>query len=254
MNTEALKQIGLTEGEAKVYLALLKLGSVTSGPLTDESQVSRSKIYNVLERLMQKGLVSFILKNKTRYFQAVEPARIEDYLEQKEAEFKKQKQELEKILPQLEMQRKLGEKIKEAQIFKGFKGVQAVHEKIFSNLKKGEEYFYMGIPALQDEKYRDYWDKMHMKRIEAGIKCKLLYNQGTDKNLLKKRNKQKGCEARFMFLPINIPAWIMGYKDVLSIGVPSEEGLAIEITNQKIADAFKEYFESFWKLSKPFKK
>ena len=62
MNTETLVSIGLTKGEADVYLTLLKLGNTTSGKIIKESKVSRSKVYDVLERLKQKGLVTEIIK------------------------------------------------------------------------------------------------------------------------------------------------------------------------------------------------
>jgi HTH-type transcriptional regulator, sugar sensing transcriptional regulator len=252
MDTKILEDIGLTQGEIKVYLALLKLGSTTSGPLTDESRVSRSKIYNVLERLMQKGLVSFIIKDKTRYYQAAEPARIKEYLAKKEQEFKQQKENIDKLMPQLELQQKLGKTIKEAQIFEGFRGIQTVYEHIFLKLKKGEEYYYFGIPSFQDKKFHIYWQRMHTRRAEAGIRCRLLFNQGTDKEIMKNRNKYPGGEARYMPLPINTPSWIMGYKDTTVIGLQSQDGMAIEIINQQVADSFKDYFESFWKLSEPF--
>jgi sugar-specific transcriptional regulator TrmB len=252
MDTKILEDIGLTKGEIKVYLALLKLGSSTSGPLIEESTVSSSKIYNVLERLMQKGLVSYIIKDKTRHYQAAEPAKIKEYVDQKEEEFKQQKEGIDKLLPQLELQQKLAKTIRQAQIFEGFKGIQTVYEHVFLKLKKGEEYFYFGIPSLQDKKYHIYWQRMHKRRAEAGIRCRLLFNQGTDKETMNNRNKYPGGEARFMPLPINTPSWIMGYKDTTVIGLQSQDGMAIEIINQQIADSFKEYFESFWKISEPF--
>jgi HTH-type transcriptional regulator, sugar sensing transcriptional regulator len=253
MNKEIFKQIGFTEGETKVYLALLKLGLTTAGPLTHESGVSRSKVYEILDKLMEKGLASFILKAKTKYFQGAEPSKIKDYLENKEKEFQEQKNEFENILPQLENWQKSEKTEKTAQIFTGFKGIQTVHEHLFSKLKKGEEYIYIGIPSLQAEKYLFYWDRMHHRRIKEGIKCRLLFNQGTNKKHLQKRNKQKNCDARYMSIPIKTPSWIMVYKDTTAIGLPSDEEMAIEIINQKIADSFKEYFEAFWKLAKPFK-
>ena len=51
---------------------------------------------------------------------------------------------------------------------------------------------------------------------------------------------------------IRTPAWFLGYKDVVVIGLQGAE-IAIEIINQKIADSFKAYFDEFWKKSKPFK-
>ena len=254
MDTKILEKIGLTEGESKVYLALLKLGSSTSGPLTDESGVSRSKIYNVLERLIQKGLVSYIIKEKTKYFQAAEPSKIKDYLDKKEQEFTEQRKEIDKIMPQLQAQQEYGKKLKQAQIFEGFKGMQTVHEHTYLNLKKGEEYFFLGIPPFQEDKYHLYWQRDHKKRINSGIKCRLLFNQGTDSKILKNRNSFKDCDARFMPIPIETPAWIMGYKDTIVIGLQSDKGMAIEIINQDIADSFKKYFDAFWKLTKPFEK
>lgn len=252
VDTTILGKAGLTEGETKVYLALLKLGSTTSGPLTDESGVSRSKIYNILERLIQKGLVSYIIKEKTKYFQAAEPSKIRDYLDKKEKEFKEQRKDIDKIIPQLEMQQNMAKKLKEAQIFEGFRGIQTVHEHIYLKLRKGEEYFYLGIPPFQEEKYHLYWQRDHNRRIRAGIKCRLLFNQGTDSKILKNRNSFKGCDARYMPIPIQTPSWIMGYKDVTVIGLQSEKGMAIEIINKEVADSFRAYFDSFWKLSKSF--
>jgi HTH-type transcriptional regulator, sugar sensing transcriptional regulator len=248
MNKEVFKQIGFTEGETKVYLALLNLGETTVGPIIKESGISRSKVYEVLEKLMKKGIVSYILREKTKYFQAAQPSKIKDYLEEKEKEFQKQKIEFEKVLPELELKQEKSEKT--AQIFSGFRGIQTVHEHLFSKLEKGEEYVYMGIPSLQSEKYLIYWDRMHKRRINEGITCRLLFNQGTDKKHLTKRNKQKGCEARYMSIPIKTPSWFMIYKDTVVIGLPSDDEMAIEIINSKVADSFKEYFEAFWKLSK----
>jgi HTH-type transcriptional regulator, sugar sensing transcriptional regulator len=75
-----LASLGLTRGESLTYIALLKLGSSK----VRESCVSYSKIYDVLERLGLKGLVSHKTINKIRYFQAVEPYRLYDYIERKE--------------------------------------------------------------------------------------------------------------------------------------------------------------------------
>ncbi len=253
MNLSILREIGLTEGESRVYISLLKLGSTTSGPLTDHSRVSRSKIYNVLERLIQKGLVSFIVKEKTRYYQAEDPVRIQQYLDEKEKEFKKQKIEIDSLMPFLLKQKDSAKVLSEAQIYKGFKGVQAIIEHLYLKLKKGDTFYSFGLPTTQEEKYHDYWRKDHLRRIKAGMICLALFNQGAAREILKNRNSYKGCDARYMPIQIDTPAWILVYKDVTAIILQGEEGLAIEITNKEIADSFKQYFEAFWKLTKKFR-
>src|SRR5687768_16408835 len=104
MNTEPLRELGLTEGEIKVYLALISLGETTSGPLVDQSGVSLSKVYNILDRLATKGLASHVVKQKTKYFKAADPGRILVYLREKEEALRAQERTLKEIIPQLELQ------------------------------------------------------------------------------------------------------------------------------------------------------
>jgi hypothetical protein len=57
-----------------------------------------------------------------------------------------------------------------------------------------------------------------------------------------------------MPIEIDTPAWIFGYNDVVVIGISlAETPLAFERVNKKVADSFREYFDWFWKKSKPFK-
>ena len=124
---EELKRIGFTDGEAKAYLSLLRLGSSTVGPIVKDSRISYSKIYEVLGRLLEKGLISYIVKEKTKYFQAVEPNKLLDFLNNKEKEIAKNKEILKTILPKLE-QMKDDEMLQETEIFIGIKGLKTAYE------------------------------------------------------------------------------------------------------------------------------
>jgi len=84
MIEEALHKIGLTDGEIRVYLTLMTLGSTTTGKITKYAGVSGSKVYEVLDRLMNKGLATTITKNGVKRFEATRPERLIDYLEEKE--------------------------------------------------------------------------------------------------------------------------------------------------------------------------
>jgi sugar-specific transcriptional regulator TrmB len=252
METKLLEEIGLTKGEIKTYLALLKLGPSSTGPLSKESQVSRSKLYSILDKLEKKGLVSHVEKNGIIYFQAVEPKKIKDYINEKENSLQKLKKDFEDFLPTLENhQTKTKNQI--VTIYQGIKGLMTAHEHTYLKLKKGDEYHYIGIPKDQPEIQHMYWQRDHIRRDKVGIKAKLLFNKDTDKEVLKNRNSYKLCDARYMPTDIKTPAWFGTYKDTLMISVPSENPITIEIISQEIADAFEAYFQEFWKRSKPFK-
>jgi len=245
-----LQQSGLTEGESRVYLALLELGPSTSGPIVEKSGVSRSIIYQLLDRLSQKGLVSHIVKERTKYFQAAAPDRIKEYLEEEEEKFRENRQKVEELLPKLySMQASAAES--EAKVYIGFKGMITAHEHTYQKLSRGDEYYYMGIPAHQEEHQHAYWLRDHARRAKAGIRTRILFHPSTDISILKSRNRHALCDARYMPNSINTPAWFMGYKDVALIGLQSKVPITIEIVNQEIADSFYAYFEDFWKRTKP---
>src|SRR3989338_8776664 len=101
MNEKLLEEIGLTRGEIAVYTTLLKLGETTTGKIVEEAQISSGKIYEILEKLIKKGLASYIVKEKTKYFSAASPNRILDYVHEREEDLKKKEEELKKELPLL---------------------------------------------------------------------------------------------------------------------------------------------------------
>ena len=246
-----LKEAGLTEGEAKAYLALLELESATTGPIVEKSGVARSIIYQILERLVQKGLVSFVVKEKTKYFQPSPPSSILDYIEERKNSLEVSKKKMEELLPKLySLQGTAGKNT--VQVFMGFKGMIAVHEKTYSRLGKGDWYYYMGIPQDQPKHYHVYWRRDHLRRAQAGIEARLLFHPKTPKEVLLDRNKFKLCDARYMPIDINTPVWLFGYKDVTAITLVATNPITIEITSQEIANSFRAYFEEFWQKSEKF--
>lgn len=253
MNTQILERIGLTPGEIKAYLALLSLGPSSTGPLARKSQVSRSKLYSIMDKLEKKGLASHAERNGVTYYQAVEPAKVNDYLKEKEEELRGLAEDFQEFLPKLEAYHKHAGEAQQATIYQGLRGLQACYEHYYLKLKKGEEQLCIGVPAYQPEAHHRYWQKDHVKRAAAGIRCRMLFNRDAPRATLENRNGYALCDARYMPTDIKTPAYFIIYADTTMIAIPSEEPIAIEIINKNIADAFRAYFEEFWKQSKRFR-
>ena len=96
METQLLEEIGLTKGEIKVYLTLLKLGETTTGKIIEKAQISGGKIYVILDKLIKKGLASYIIKEKTKHFSAANPNKILEYINKKEKSLESKRKEIEK--------------------------------------------------------------------------------------------------------------------------------------------------------------
>ena len=137
-----LISIGLTSGEARVFLTLLKLGSAKVGQIVKDSNVSYSKVYNVLDRLSSKGLVSHIILGNVKYFNAVEPYRLEEYIKSKEQEVRKQLETANKLIPELA---KIADKNRQsdmAEIFIGDKGIRTAYEILLRDATSKDVLYY----------------------------------------------------------------------------------------------------------------
>jgi HTH-type transcriptional regulator, sugar sensing transcriptional regulator len=251
MDLQILNEAGLTKGEGKVYLKLLELGSSTTGPIIEKTKISRSIIYQILEKLIEKGLVSYIIKDKTKYFSASNPKKIIEFIESKEENLLETRNKVEKILPELLQLRKTSETIS-VQIYEGFKGIQTAFENYHSVLKKDEGYYSFGMYPEQEERYHAYWKRDHKKRIKEKIHSFMLFNKGTSEEILKNRNSYKYCDSRYMPINIKTPAWFMVYENVSTIFLQTKPEMAIQIKSKELSETFKSYFDNFWKKSKPF--
>ena len=78
MEISQLEKVGLKEKEAKIYIALLKHGSSLANKLAKETNILRASIYDYLEVLLDKGLITYAIISGKKYFQAVEPEKIID--------------------------------------------------------------------------------------------------------------------------------------------------------------------------------
>ena len=96
---EQLEAIGLTNGEARIYKALCEMGVSSVGPICDLSKVHRSIIYQILEKLIDKGIVSVIVEEGTKRYQAASPKMLLHFVEQEQKELEDKKKNLMEIFP-----------------------------------------------------------------------------------------------------------------------------------------------------------
>ncbi len=242
-----LREIGLTEGEIKVYLALLDEGSTTTGSLIKRSKVSASKVYQILERLSQKGLVSSVIKQKTRYFQATDPKRILDYLAEKENAIEEQKHNIQKVLPLLlaKHQEKTRE---EVEMYKGMAGVRNMFYSILDDLKKGDEYHVIsaGWGFEREEEGRTMLNAYHEQRVKKGIYAHLLFNFESFPLARTVSWGGKLCAIKSMPQDLTTTTQIMIFKDKIFIILWKKDPLGFVIKDMELRETFKKYFDVLW--------
>ena len=144
-----LKEIGLTDYETKIYLALLDLGKATSGEILNKAELRTGKIYEILNSLKNKGLVSEISESGVKKFSPADPKRVHDYLEDKKQQIEKQEKDFDKIIPDL--MKKINSKKQEVkvEIFYGIKGMKTAMAKEIGYAKKAGFTNIVGVGGRQ---------------------------------------------------------------------------------------------------------
>ncbi len=247
--SRALERIGLTEGEIKVYLSLLKLGQTTAGPIVDDARVARSKIYDILERLKNKGLVSYIIKKATKYFSATDPRNLLEYLGKKEQEIKEEKETVKSILPELLLQQQLVKEKKIAEVFIGMRGMENAFNVLVNEFDPKEHYYAFGAGKGEDIKaVQRFFARLHEKRAQRRIKSYIIFNESS-RGLFPSQERSKLVEAKYLLH--STPAAINIYKDYVIVAILTREPTTFLLRNKEAVDSFKEYFKAMWVIAKP---
>ncbi|MFA5992360.1 MAG: helix-turn-helix domain-containing protein [Candidatus Pacearchaeota archaeon] len=248
MDTKILEKIGLTTGEVRVYLSLLELGITSTGKIISKSQITSSKVYVILERLEKRGLVSHIIKNNVKYFQASDPKRILDYMDERKKEIDTDKNKLEELIPELSQKRKLQKENQDTTMFEGFKGIETAMFEFIENLSSGNEYVVFGTKEPLDEKFEILIRRFYQEKAKKKISTRLIYNEEY-KEILKLYKGIPLTEVRFV--KTLTPSTIVISKNKVLIITYEKESKAVLIESKQIADSFLNFFESMWKIAKP---
>jgi len=230
---EKLKQAGLTENESKVYITLIETGPNLAGQISRKTGMHRRTVYDVTEMLIKKGLVGYILKNNRRYFEASNPNRIIEILQEK--------QELLNPLVHTLLEKYNSEKEKqETNFYKGKEGLKA----IFEDQLNYKEILILGASPEAYNILKFYFKWYDKKRTKKKIKVKIIAYD-------KKIKKIPLAEIRYLPKKYESPVAMNIYGNKTAIILWAKQPIVIAIREKEIADAYRNYFEIMWKIAKP---
>lgn len=244
MYEQELKNLGLSEKEARVYLAVLELGPETVQNIAKKAQTNRPTTYLQIESLKQKGLMSEFLKGKKAFYSAESPGRLLSLLGALEKNLEFRKSEAQRILPMLnELFAGAGERPK-VRFFEGIEGVKAMQEDFLAVGDKKIESF-TNLDKLF-EMFPGYENEYTKHRINHGVKALVIY---TRKNgpVDGATAREKLREARYISpgkLPMSADITIFGNKVALITYKAMPVSIIIE--DADIAAAMRAIFYLTW--------
>lgn len=236
MDTKALEDIGLTQGEIKIYMALLELGSSSAGRILKKANIQNSVFHFCVNSLIEKGLISYVKKNKFRIYSAANPDNFIIYVKDKQ-------KQLEKILPELKAKQNFAEEKQETEIFDGVKGIMTLLNILIEDTKKGDEFLMFTAEAEtkeRSEEIQKFYEMYDAKRKEKGLVVKGIANY----KLQSIFEKRKTLKMKYTQLPVPANTGICNNKIVFISWGDKPTGILIK--SKDIVDKQRKFFNAFW--------
>ena len=239
-----LKKFGLAEKEAKIYLACLELDDSLASEISLKSNLPRTLVYDILERLIDLGLISYAIKGNRKHFRAADPEELLRISAEKH-------DAILKTLPELKsLQKKKGIKRPKVEIYEGKEGMKTVVNDILrSNVK---EFLAYGSSRSSYEIIPAFIEDWHKKRIKKKITMKIIYNDTKQAREKVKKFKSSLKFTKYKFMPIDLesPTATLIYGNKIVLQSWTKEPFAVMIEDQQMAENQKSYFEQMWRIAK----
>ncbi len=237
MLEENLSKLGFSPSEIKTYLHLLKTGSSYANRISSETKINRTNVYEALDRLTSKGVISFITRNKVKWFEANSPKSVISLLKEREEEFIRTKQSLLRDINNFQVDP--AKSSLEANVYVGKKGLRMLYEKILEAQKP----ISLIAAELQFRKlFGPYFELWHKKRIEKKIKQRSIIPASFQGKL----KKWGFLKYKFVDNKFTNPTTTIIYGDNCLFIQWSKDPIAIKIQNKEIAKSHLNYFNMLW--------
>ncbi len=235
METDRLLEVGFTKNEAKIYLVLLRGGPLQAGETSKRTQINRRTTYDTIERLIEKGFVSYSIVSNRRLFKATNP----EILLTKIKEMEKQAREIVPNLKQLFIQSR---EEQETDIYEGRKGIRS----ILDDILKQKEYVVFGsnekFPAIMQHDFSLF--QKRKKELKIKSRTIMSISMKGEKIL-----KEGFTDYRFIPEEYSLPTSTFIYGNKTAIVVWSELPVGMVIENKEVSDSFGKYFDVLWKTA-----
>jgi len=257
MLEDLLKNIGLSNKEAKMYLTCLKHGSQPTSSLGRQAGFNRGTAYAILHALFQKGLVSKVTRQKIQYFSAVQPAQLLEYVDHQTDDLKRNRNSLESALSQFEA---LVHPLSTKPTFEFFDGQEGARLALEQTLQSKNQTLrsFMSISDMVEFIGYEHFEDYTNRRINNDYKLKVLRTREHDKEAFQKHpqtyhwvtSDQENRELRYVDEDLAFPMTMYIFDEKVLVISSKEENFALLITSKEYSNMQKKLFDLLWKTAK----
>ncbi len=240
---EILAKIGLTVQESNVYLALLTLQEAKTGVLCKETKIASSNIYNILDSLIKRGLVSYRVQNNIKIFMPSNPETLNELFKEKQSKIEEERKQIQELVNKLKIKKIAEEPQSNYKYYEGISGIKGMWHEINSLLNKNSVERIYGAKKQSFEKMVGFYDEHHKIRNKLNVKAKILC-PAEFKSLGNKR-KNKNTQVKFEELR-NEAEWGIIDDLVYLQYIITKNPRGFLIKDKIFAETLKDTFDKIW--------
>ncbi|MFH1712443.1 MAG: helix-turn-helix domain-containing protein [Patescibacteria group bacterium] len=240
---KAVKAFGLDTKEAEIYLAGIELGPASVLDLARRTEMARTTLYPILEKLRRLGLFRYAKQKKRSQYIAVPPTALLQLLSERE-------HTLIEAIPQLEALHGTVHEGAGVTLYEGTDGFKQLWQKIYRSGVKEYRNLTTGVGLLDYVKEPYLVERIIAERLERGIKSYQLIPETTLGKRIVKKDKDEMRESRFLPADAEIPASMLIFGDDVAFITTRAENTMILVASGETARTHKTMFDLLWQCAK----
>lgn len=239
-----LEDFGLSEKEARVYVALLPHRDIGSSKLIRVTGLHGQFVYDALEKLQEKGLARHVVQNGRKKFSAQSPNRLLSLIEEKRLAAQSITKELQN--------RFAGKHEQDFEVYQGEEAFIAHQMDLLRRASTGSDY---AVIASQTERYmatlEAYGMDKEYEKLRAERKIKIRYiGAETQRERLSRLEKEWPLWEYKLFPGLGVGQMsIEILPETVSFVVYGEPLLNFTLTSKEVSNGYRQFFEALWALS-----
>ena len=247
LNLSELSELNISDGQIRVYEGLLELGQSGIQNIQEKTGLERRAIYDVLNKLIEKGLVTYITEKGIKKYQTTHPKILQELIDKKQVELRLLNDKMPDIIDLFK-----SKKLKiNAEVYRGNSALKAL---LNESLENEATYWIGGNSGIEDFAGTDmkFWFKQWTRRRVE--KKRLMYDLVDFGSYLEdfkpgdidnhKKNYYKYCT-----LPEDLksPIVVLIFGNKVAQVLWSKQPFAFVMESKEVKESFMKYFNYFWK-------
>jgi sugar-specific transcriptional regulator TrmB len=209
--------------------------------------LGRTHIYDIVEELKQKGLVSETKHRKIRQFVVEPPERLGSFLEEQKSQIETKQKALDLLMPTLTSLYRPTSFLPKVKLYEGEEGIRAIYDDTLKGSHK-ELLQLVSIKDILESPGKDYLDRYIRRRVKLGILVRSVVNLegylGDKKTGYNVGRTDLLRDVRYPRNKINLTAITMIYGNKVAMTTTKKEGFGFIVESEEFAHTMRIYFEA----------